>query len=151
MAVITDIGDADNIHPTNKLDVGLRLALIARHVAYGENLVCSGPVFSSMKREGNKIRLTFRETGAGLTAGRNSSDSGTALTGFGIAGADQRFVWAKAVIEGNAVVVSADEITDPEAVRYNWADNPPGNLYNRDGLPAGPFRTDNWVPPLNSK
>jgi len=151
MAVITDIGNADNIHPTNKLDVGLRLSLIARHMVYGESLVYSGPVLRSMKTEGNKIRLTFNDTGSGLAVGRNARDAGIALKGFGIAGADQKFVWATAVIEGNTVVVSSSEVTDPVAVRYNWADNPPGDLYNKESLPAGPFRTDSWAPPLNAK
>lgn len=147
MAVITDLGEANNIHPKNKQDVALRLSLIARRVAYGENLVFSGPIFKAMKKDGNKIRLSFSNTGGGLTTGIAQQD--TALKGFGIAGADQQFVWAKALVKGNEVIVSADGITDPVAVRYNWADNPPGNLYNKEGLPASPFRTDNLAaPPL---
>jgi sialate O-acetylesterase len=145
MAVITDIGEGNSIHPRNKQDVALRLSLIARRIAYDENLVFSGPLFKSMKKNGNKIRLSFSNIGSGLTTG--ILQPGTDLQGFGIAGADQQFVWAKAVIEGKYVIVSADGITDPVAVRYNWADNPPGNLYNKDGLPASPFRTDNWAPP----
>jgi sialate O-acetylesterase len=153
MPVITDVGEAGNIHPTNKFDPGTRLALVARHVVYGEKVVCSGPVYKSMKVEGNKIRITFDEINHGLVSGRPSPD-GTVnttvkdLNGFGIAGSDGKFVWAKAVIDGNSVLVSSDQVTTPVAVRYNWADNPPGNLYNKDGLPAGPFRTDNWPPPL---
>ncbi|MDB4925173.1 sialate O-acetylesterase [Mucilaginibacter sp.] len=153
MPVITDAGDAFNIHPTNKVDPAYRLALVARHVAYNENLVYSGPVYKSMKIAGNKIIISFDEINKGLITGRPSLD-GTAATavkelkGFGIAGSDQKFVWAKAVIDGNTVVVSNDEVANPIAVRYNWADNPPGNLYNKDGLPAGPFRTDNWPPPI---
>jgi sialate O-acetylesterase len=148
MAVITDIGEADNIHPKNKRDVGLRLALAARHAVYGENIVFSGPIYKSMKIEGNKIRLTFNNIGSGLTADTTNSISNAMLKGFGIAADDQKFVWAKAAIEGNTIVVWADELINPVAVRYNWADNPPGNLYNKEKLPASPFRTDNWAPPL---
>jgi sialate O-acetylesterase len=148
MAVITDIGEADNIHPKNKLDVGLRLALAARHVAYGENIVFSGPIYRSMKIEGNKIRITFTNIGSGLTTDTTNKGNVIELKGFGIAGSDQKFSWAKAMIDGNTVVVWADDIKDPIAVRYNWADNPPGNLYNKEKLPAAPFRTDSWLPPL---
>lgn len=143
MVVTIDIGETGNIHPTNKEDVGLRLALVARHLVYGEKIVYSGPVFKSMKVEGNKIRLRFNDMGGGLTVGRGDS---SLLKGFGIAGDDQQFVWAKAVIEGSTIVVTSDEVSHPAAVRYNWADNPPGNLYNREGLPASPFRTDDWAP-----
>jgi sialate O-acetylesterase len=149
MPVITELGNADNIHPTNKLDPALRLALVARHVAYGEKIVYSGPIYKSMKVEGNKVIISFDEINKGLIIGRPGVDgSSNDLKGFGIAGADQKFVWAKAVIEGNTIVVTSDEVTNPTAVRYNWADNPPGNLYNKDGLPAGPFRTDDWPAPL---
>lgn len=154
MPVITDVGDADNIHPTNKLDPGIRLALVARHLVYGEKVVYSGPVYKSMKVEGNKIIISFDQINKGLVAGRPPAP-GTMTTmdikvlkGFGIAGDDGKFVWANAEIEGNNIIVSSDQITNPVAVRYNWADNPPGNLYNRDGLPAGPFRTDSWPAPL---
>jgi len=143
MAVTTDIGNADSIHPTNKLDVGLRLALAARHIAYHENIVYSGPVYASMKITGNKIRLVFRQEGGGLVIGRPPGQT-VELRGFGIAGADKQFAWARAELDGNTVVVYSDEIDHPVAVRYNWADNPPGNLYNKEGLPATPFRTDNW-------
>lgn len=146
MTVITDLGEGNNIHPKNKLDVALRLSLTAQRVAYGENLVFSGPILKSMKKDGNTIKLTFSNTGSGLATGITQQD--TDLKGFGIAGTDQQFVWAKAIIKGNEVIVSADGVTDPLAVRYNWADNPPGNLYNKEGLPASPFRTDNWAPPL---
>ncbi|MDB5117387.1 MAG: 9-O-acetylesterase [Mucilaginibacter sp.] len=153
MPVITDVGDRVNIHPTNKVDPAYRLALVARHVAYGENLVYSGPVYKSMRVEGNKIIISFDEINKGLVVGRPSPDGTIStdskeLKGFGIAGADQKFVWAKAVIDGNTVVISSDQVSNPIAVRYNWADNPPGNLYNKDGLPAGPFRTDSWPAPL---
>jgi sialate O-acetylesterase len=136
MAVIIDIGDAKDIHPKNKQDVGKRLSLAALKMAYGRDLVHSGPIYQSMKVEGNKVRLTFAHTGKGLEA------KGGELKGFAIAGADKKFVWAKAAIDGQTVVVSADEVAAPVAVRYGWADNPECTLYNADGLPASPFRTD---------
>jgi len=149
-----DVGDAKTIHPLDKLDVGHRLALAARAVAYGEkDLVYSGPTYDSMKVEGNKIRLTFKNRGGGLIMGTPPPSSGnpnpqppTELKGFGIAGADQKFVWATATIDGDTVVVSSDQVAAPAAVRYDWADNPPGNLYNKANLPANPFRTDDWTP-----
>ncbi len=151
MAVAIDIGDAKTIHPKDKLDVGLRLALAARHVAYGQDLVYSGPIYDSMKIEGNKIRLTFKDTGSGLqmstppfTPTGVPALASTELTGFAIAGADKNFVWAQAQIDGNSVLVSTDQVASPVAVRYGWANNPPCNLYNKEGLPASPFRTDDW-------
>jgi len=153
MALAIDIGDAKTIHPLDKLDVGLRLALAARHIAYGEELVYSGPIYRSMTVEGNKIRLTFKNRGGGLIISAPPAPptgtppaTPTELTGFGIAGDDQKFVWAKAVIDGDTVVVSSDQVPAPAAVRYDWADNPAGDLYNKKGLPASPFRTDNWTP-----
>ncbi|WCT13379.1 sialate O-acetylesterase [Mucilaginibacter jinjuensis] len=144
MAVTTDIGNADNIHPLNKKDVGLRLALTARQVAYGEHIVASGPIYESMKAEGHTLRLIFKSTGGGLIADSVRHPGQKVLTGFGIAGNNGKFIWARAIIDGNSIVVSADEVPNPVAVRYNWADNPTGNLYNKEGLPASPFRTDNW-------
>ena len=149
MAVVTDAGELQDIHPTNKLVPGNRLALVARHDIYGEKVVSSGPVYKSMKVDGDKVIISFNEVNKGLTAASLVGDDvviadGQELKGFGIAGEDHVFVWAKAVIQGNTVVVSRDVIPNPQAVRYNWADNPPGNLYNKDGLPANPFRTDNW-------
>jgi sialate O-acetylesterase len=139
MAVAIDIGEVADIHPKNKKDVGHRLALAARQVAYGETVGYSGPVYQSMQRKGRTLRLAFTHTGGGLAA------KGGPLRGFAIAGWDQKWVWAEAGIEGNAVVVWNDKIKNPVAVRYAWADNPAGaNLYNREGLPATPFRTDNW-------
>jgi sialate O-acetylesterase len=140
MAVIIDVGEADDIHPRNKQDVGKRLALSARRVVYGEsNVVHSGPSYKSMKIEGNKIRLTFANTGSGLVA------SGGELKEFAIAGPDKQFVWAEARIEGNTIVVSSDKVPAPVAVRYAWANNPDkANLFNKEGLPASPFRTDDW-------
>lgn len=141
MSVGIDIGDAQTIHPLNKKDVGHRLALGAEKIAYGEkDIVYAGPLYKSQKKEGNKIILTFTNTGSGLVA-----NDGKALAQFAIAGEDKKFVWATAVIKGNTVEVSVDGITDPVAVRYAWADNPEGcNLYNKEGLPASPFRTDDW-------
>jgi sialate O-acetylesterase len=149
MATIIDVGEINDVHPTNKLIPGNRLALVARHNVYGERIVASGPVYKSMKIDGNQIIISFDEINKGLVTASLVGDEavnadGAELKGFGIAGADHKFVWAKAVIKGNTIVVSADGIEKPEAVRYNWADNPPGNLYNKDGLPARPFRTDDW-------
>ena len=140
-AVIIDIGEADDIHPRNKQDVGLRLALAAEKVAYGKDIVYSGPVLESMKKENGKIILSFTDTGNGLMA----KDKYGYLRGFTIAGADQKFVWAKAMIEGKKVIVFSETIADPVAVRYAWGNNPDdANFYNKEGLPASPFRTDNW-------
>ena len=139
MAVIIDIGEANDIHPRNKQDVGYRLALAAQKIAYGKDLSFSGPIYESMSVEGDKIRIKFKYCDGGLMA------KGDSLKGFSIAGEDRRFVWANAVIQDdNTVLVSAESVKDPLAVRYAWADNPDCNLYNRQGLPASPFRTDNW-------
>jgi len=139
MVVATDIGEWNDVHPLNKEDVGKRLALGAQKVAYGdETVVYSGPIYQSMKIEGNKIILTFKHIGSGLVG-----QGGSELKHFAIAGADKKFVWAKAKIEDDKVIVWNDDITDPVAVRYAWADNPEGaNLYNKEGLPASSFRTD---------
>jgi len=139
MAVIIDIGEADDIHPKNKQDVGKRLALWALARSYGKELVYSGPIYKSMEIDGEKIILHFDHVGGGLVAGPDEP-----LKGFAIAGADRKFVWADAKIDGDSVVVSSDEVSTPVAVRYAWADNPVCNLYNKEGLPASPFRTDDW-------
>lgn len=141
MAVAIDLGEWNDIHPLNKKAVGERLALAARKLAYKENdLVSSGPLYQSAKTEGNKIRISFTNTGSGLMIKNDNDDE---LVYFAIAGADKKFVWAKALIENNTVVVWSDEISQPMYVRYAWADNPDGaNLYNKEGLPASPFRTD---------
>lgn len=138
MAVIDDIGEWNDVHPTNKADVGKRLALAAQKVAYGDNgVVYSGPVYASMSISGNQVKLKFSHTGNGLIA-KNGE-----LKYFAIAGADKKFVWAQAHINGDCVIVYNPQITNPIAVRYAWADNPDGaNLYNKEGLPASPFRTD---------
>jgi sialate O-acetylesterase len=138
MAVGIDIGEWNDIHPLNKQDVGKRLALAAEKLAYGEeHIVYSGPVYKSMKIEGNKIILSFSHTGSGLMV------KGERLMDFAIAGEDKKFVWANAVIENDHVIVWSEKVKNPVAVRYAWADNPENaNLYNREGLPASPFRTD---------
>lgn len=138
MAVTIDIGEWNDIHPLNKKDVGRRLALAARKVAYGEKkIVHSGPTFKSAKTVGSKIIITFNNIGNGLVA------RGGELKQFAISRSDKHFVWAHAKIENNTVVVWSENIPNPVAVRYAWADNPEGaNLYNKEGLPASPFRTE---------
>jgi len=138
LAVITDLGDKDDIHPTKKEPVGARLALAARAVAYGEKLVFSGPTFKSMKIKKDQAILSFDHTGSGLES------RGGRLRGFALCGEDGRFVWANATISGNKVVVSTPIVSKPVAVRYGWADYPVVNLFNREGLPASPFRTDDF-------
>jgi sialate O-acetylesterase len=139
MAVITDIGDAKDIHPKNKQEVGKRLALWALANTYGKDVVYSGPLYKSMAKKGNQIFLSFNHVGGGLVA-----KGGEPLKGFALAGADRKFIWADAKIEGDKIVASSEKVTDPVAVRYAWADNPVCNLYNKAGLPASPFRTDTW-------
>jgi len=139
MAVTIDIGEAGDIHPRNKQDVGHRLALAAKAVAFGKELPFSGPLYKGMTLEGNQVRVHFAHAGAGLKA-----KDGAALKGFAVAGKDRRFVWADARIEGKTIVVSSPNVTQPVAVRYGWADNPECNLYGGSDLPASPFRTDNW-------
>ncbi len=142
MAVAIDIGEWNDIHPLNKRDVGYRLALAAQKVAYNENeVVSSGPLSQSMEIRENKVVLTFSNIGSGLAV-----KGGGELKYFSIAGKDKKFIWAKAKIEGDKVFVWSDKIQNPGAVRYAWADNPEGaNLYNKEGLPASPFRTDDWT------
>lgn len=141
MAVIIDIGEADDIHPRNKQDVGKRLALQALKVSYGKDLVHSGPMYKSMEIDNNTIRIHFDHTGSGLMA----KDKYGYLKGFAIAGADKQFQWARARIIGNQVMVYHMDIPNPVAVRYAWGNNPDdANLYNEEGLPANPFRTDDW-------
>lgn len=139
MATTIDIGEADDIHPRNKQDVGKRLWLAAQHEVFGEDIVYSGPQYDGHTIEGNKIRISFNHTGSGLTV--KGYDE---LKGFAIAGADKKFYWAEAEIKGNQVIVWSDEVENPVAVRYAWADNPDAALYNEEGLPAVPFRTDEW-------
>lgn len=141
MAVITDIGDSSNIHPKDKQDVGKRLAAIALHNVYGENIVYNGPVYTSLKTEGNKAIISFTDIGNGLAV----HDKYGYIKGFEIAGADKKFHYAQAYISGNTVIVYNDAVTAPVAVRYGWADdNLEDNLFNMEGFPAAPFRTDDW-------
>jgi len=141
MAVTLDLGEWNDIHPLTKKPIGERLAQAARKLAYGENIVSSGPIYESNQIEGASIRIRFRETGSGLSINKTDEDE---LMQFAIAGKDKKFVWAKAIIERNTVVVWSDEVPEPVYVRYGWADNPEGaNLINVEGLPASPFRTDN--------
>jgi len=158
-AVLIDIGEAADIHPKNKKDAGERLARIALAKDYDRKIPFSGPIYQSMKIEGGKIRLTFSpgdgglfakplpatydvKTVAGKTAPLVRNSPNSELEGFAICGADHKWVWADAKIEGDSVVVWSDKIPAPVAVRYAWADNPTCNLYNKAGLPAAPFRTD---------
>lgn len=139
MAVIIDIGQADDIHPRNKQDVGKRLALWALARIHGKAIAWSGPIYRSMKVDGDRIVLHFDHVNGGLMV-----EGGEPVKGFAIAGADRKFVWADATIDGSTVVVRSDKVARPVAVRYAWADNPVCNLYNGAGLPASPFRTDDW-------
>jgi sialate O-acetylesterase len=164
MAVITDYGNEYDIHPTPKRPVGERLALIARARDYGEKVVYSGPVYKGLKVEGNKAVLSFDQVGGGLVgkelvrtlerknkAGQvtgawrvKEGSNGAKLLGFTICGKDHKFHPAEARIEGSTVIVTSDMVADPVAVRYGWADYPICNLFNTDGLPASPFRTDDF-------
>jgi sialate O-acetylesterase len=147
MATAVDVG-GNSIHPRDKIDVGLRLALAARHVAYGENLVYSGPIYDKIEIADNKATVHFTQIGSGLVIGKTPwvadglvplpTDS---LVGFTIAGADNKFVPADATITGNSVVVSSSQVTQPVSVRYAFG-SATGNLYNKEGLPASPFRSD---------
>jgi len=139
LAVITDIGDANDIHPRNKQDVGLRLALPMLAKAYGKKLAYSGPVFTKMTTAGAALRLHF-------AFARGLHVPGGKLVGFALAGADKVYHAAEARIEGATVLVRSDAVPTPIAVRFNWANNPVGNLYNDAGLPASPFRSEDWPP-----
>jgi sialate O-acetylesterase len=136
MAVALDIGDWNDIHPRNKQDVGKRLWLNARRLAYGENLVYSGPVYRKHKVQDGKVTLYFDHVGGGFmpSTGR----------GFVIAGEDMQFHPAEAHIRGDIVIVSSPQVPKPVAVRYGWGNHVIVDLYNQAGLPAAPFRTDNW-------
>ena len=155
MAVIIDLADAHNpndIHPKNKQDVGGRLAQYALNQTYGKkNLVASGPMYSGHKIKGNQIHVSFKNIGQGLMVGRKDKLNPTieikngTLKHFSIAGDDKKWYWADAKIIENKVVISSKEVKKPVAARYAFTMNPAdANLYNKEGLPAGPFRTDNW-------
>ena len=141
MATAIDIGEANDIHPKNKEDVGIRLGLAALKIAYERDTVFSGPTFKAMKINGRNAIIEFDNLGSGLT----TKDKYGYVRGFQIAGADKTFHWAKAAIDGNTVVVTCSEVSTPVAVRYAWDNNPgPLDLYNNEQLPALPFRTDQW-------
>jgi len=137
MAVAIDLGEWNDIHPDKKKNVGDRLALIADKIVYGKDIVYSGPIFQSSIIGENAITISFTNIGSGLI-----TNDGEELREFAIAGTDKKFVWAKAKIEGDKIIVSSDKVPHPMYVRYAWADNPDVNLYNKEGLPASPFRTD---------
>ncbi len=141
MAVTTDIGEAHDIHPKDKQDVGKRLAAVALANAYAQPKEFSGPVYQSMKTDGNKVTISFSHIGSGLM----TKDKYGYIKGFEIAGADKKFHWAKAYISGDNVIVYSDEVANPVAVHYGWADDAlDANLFNKDGFPANSFRTDSW-------
>jgi sialate O-acetylesterase len=149
MAVIIDIGNARDIHPKNKQDVGKRLALWALAKDYNQNIVPSGPLYKSMKKEGPKIRVSFDYVGSGLTTGEKKGlepmkeTTGTKLARFSIQDEAGKWHWAEAKIDGEDVVVWHDEVKKPQHVRFGYESNPVGiNLYNKEGLPASPFTTD---------
>ena len=138
MVVAIDLGEWNDIHPDNKKDVGERLALAAEKVAYNENTVHSGPLFQSAVIDGEKISISFINIGSGLM-----TKDGEAPAEFAVAGADKKFVWANSKIEGTKIVVWSSEVPEPKYVRYAWSDNPVNpNLFNKEGLPASPFRSD---------
>ena len=139
LAVAIDQGDPHDVHPKHKVEVGRRLALWALATSYGKDVVYSGPIYDSMRVEPGKIRVHFRHADGGLVAAE-----GKPLRGFAVAGSDQTFHWAQAQIEGGDVVVWSDDVRKPVAVRYAWADSPDATLFNAAGLPASPFRTDDW-------
>ena len=151
MAITIDIGDPNNVHPGDKIDVGKRLSLLARRDVYGEKIDASGLLYQGFKVEGDKMRVTFKETAKGLKPGQAPwcakgveplpTDK---LIGFVISGDDRKWVEAEAKIEGNDVIVSSSSVPKPVAVRYGWAHSPRCNLYNSEELPASPFRTDDW-------
>jgi sialate O-acetylesterase len=137
-----------DIHPHNKKPVGERMANAALKMLYQMRNSPLCPMMQSVKIKGNKVHIKFTNTGSGLTAGDNA-----AVNGFAIAGADQKFVWANVKIAGkNEIIVSGDSITNPKSVRYAWANSPvKANLFNKEGLPAAPFRTDTWPLPTEGK
>jgi sialate O-acetylesterase len=155
MAVAIDLGDRHDVHPLNKIVVAERITAVARHLAYGEDMVWSGPLYDSMKVEGNTIRISFTQVGSGLKIAASpwiapGSDAVPTdkLVAFSITGSDQQWFPANATIDGNMVVVSSPEVTIPAAVRYGWDNCPPCNLYNKEGFPAATFRTDDWDVPV---
>lgn len=141
LAVIIDIGEEKDIHPKNKQEVGKRLALWARKLVYNDDIICSGPIFKDAQFKDGKAIVSFNYVGDGL----KSSDGSEQLSGFVIAGKDKVFYNAEAKIVGNNVIVQSSNVPEPVSVRYAWANNPPASLYNSAGLPASPFRSDEWL------
>jgi sialate O-acetylesterase len=139
--VAIDVGEAGSIHPRNKQEVGWRLSLVARAVAYRQSLVSSGPTYRRHQVRGDRVVIAFDHRGGGLVS--HAPDG--RVSGFAVAGVDRRFVWAEARVEGDRVVAWSARVPRPVAVRYAWSDSPAGlTLFNREGLPAAPFRTDRW-------
>jgi sialate O-acetylesterase len=138
LAVTIDTGDAADIHPTDKMPVGERLALLALAKTYGKDVVCSGPTFRAVERQGHELRVTFDHTDGGLTVHGDKPEE------FSVAGEDRQWHWADAKLDGDAIVVSSPEVPNPVAVRYAWQANPKATLFNGAGLPAAPFRSDDW-------
>ncbi len=139
MACIIDLGEADNIHPKNKQEVGRRLALIAEKQVYEKNVSANGPMLDNYEIKGNKVIVEFKNT-----SGQLMLSKGNELLGFALAGKDKKYYWAKAKIKADKVIITSSNVKNPVAVRYAWADNPHCNLVNAEGLPAVPFRTDSW-------
>jgi len=139
MVCTIDLGEAESIHPVNKQDVGLRLALQAEKTVYGKNIPASGPMYSSYRIEGSAILVRFTDNGSGLTTNDHLSPRG-----FTVAGPDKKFYNANAKIEKGEIRISSGKVTNPVAVRYAWSDNPDCNTTNADGFPMIPFRTDTW-------
>ncbi|HEY4955526.1 MAG TPA: sialate O-acetylesterase [Gemmatimonadaceae bacterium] len=147
--VTIDVGEANSLHPRNTQEVGRRLALAARSVAYGEHVIYAGPTYRRHEARGGRVTVEFDNVGGGLVSRAPFAPRAEPLRdrvlGFAVAGADRRFVWAEARIEGDHVVVWSDAVPNPVAVRYAWANSPENpSLYNSSGLPAPPFRTDDW-------
>jgi len=135
---IENASDPMNVHPKNKQEIGYRLSLCARKIAYGEDIECSGPMYDRYEVKGNTIQLYFKPNKESFMAWCDK------LTGFAIAGEDKVFHWAQARFEGQTIIVWSDAVPNPVAVRYCWGTNPPASLANKDGLWAPNFRTDNW-------
>ncbi|HEV2319896.1 MAG TPA: hypothetical protein VGV18_09110, partial [Verrucomicrobiae bacterium] len=138
LAVTIDTGDPDNIHPMDKQIVGVRLAYCALNQHYGENIPYQGPIYVSLQHLPGALKLKFAHTNGGLVA------RGGVPEEFSVAGADRKWHWAQAKIDGGAVIVSSPDVPDPVAARYAWQSFPKATLYNGASLPAVPFRTDNW-------
>jgi len=139
MVCTIDLGEAEDIHPKDKQDVGFRLALQAEKTVYGKQVTVTGPMLCSFRIEGNTVRVSYTEIGSGLKTKDNLSPRE-----FTIAGADKKFFKATAQIQGNEIIVKSDKVENPVALRYAWSDNPDCNLINTEGFPAVPFRTDTW-------